>query len=1250
MVPPLGRLAIERGLIAQAQLDGALQEQDAAREGGRRVRPLGEILVGRGHLTQAQLNELLQSPPPAPLPVPAEASPPPLRKRTEEKPAETPAAPPKTRRSVRTAQASFGKYTLLREIGRGGKGVVFEALDTVLNRKVALKMIHAEHVPDPKELEAEGRRFLTEARISANLPRHPGIVGVYEAGEIEGKRFLSMELIEGRPLLHWRKSSGASFEAHVRLLRDVALALDHAHKHGVIHRDVKPQNILADAEGRPHLTDWGLAKMPGQKEDLALTMPGLVWGTPSHMSPEHARGLATLDHRTDVWSLGVLLYEAISGRPPFKADAPNQLMEKVVHEPVPPLGKFVDLAALTPLHRALEPACLKALAKNPDERFANAGEFAGALDSALEAGRGRKRKLLLAGTGAAAAALLGVFAFLLLSGPDTGEDLARADRLLEGGQFQEAVGLYERVLGHEPENPRAAEGKRTAQKRHRDQIDAEKRRDVDEARRQEQERARTDQDELKARMATKERADAEEALRLKMEQARLEAQLREERERAAEAARKKAEEQAKPALPAPAPQPANPAPVPAPAPAPAPAPSPQPAPAAAAVAPPNPTGEPKALEDGALHFEAEDFSGGAAPAAGVDFHDLTPGNSGRVYRTTDVDIGLIQSGGFAVADTAAGEWLRYRFTGSGRYQVEIRYTGRRDATVHLEADGANLTGPVLLPNADRRAWATVTAFTTPFQPGLHDLRLVFDSVLEGVDWFRLKPFTPAPAPEAAKVKEAEKAIREAFKADYARRAPADLAALAKKLLAEGQKVQDDPVARFAMIAEAKDLAAQGGDVPTAMAAIDDLDRAFVVDAAAMKGEALAAASRTAKTPELARAVAEAHLPLIEAAVERDDFDGALALAGKAEGAAKASGSPSFVLRIQGREKEIVALATEFRQLKGHLKTLEGNPNDPAANLAIGSFRCFSKGDWAKGLPFLAKGSDAGIAAAAQKESAPAADANAQLERGDAWRDAGEKKSGPFKAKVLSRALFWYEKAAPGLTGLARLRAEGQLDGLYKAVFPADAVRKGLVFWVEPGHSAQDPFRENVAGVKYANNQATVADASGARAIAFGRGWVDYLATEAVKGIDDAGSIFVWCRSDNYQAQVGGLVNRGEQEKRLDDFALWVSRGNLLVWFNVQEPKGRFQSRGALAPNAWTLAGVTWDDSAVTFYIDGREDSSFPSPPVLPLRKSARISLGSDPPNGPEFFQGHIGSAMIYNRALPPGEVRLLYYGSRAKFR
>jgi hypothetical protein len=188
-----------------------------------------------------------------------------------------------------------------------------------------------------------------------------------------------------------------------------------------------------------------------------------------------------------------------------------------------------------------------------------------------------------------------------------------------------------------------------------------------------------------------------------------------------------------------------------------------------------PTGEPKVLEDGTLHFEAEDFSGGANPVANVDYHDLTPGNTGRSYRTQgDVDIGPLQEGGFFVGDIAAGEWLHYTFQGGGRYQVEIRCQNRQGVPIsgalHLEVDGVNVTGPILVPiGAERRGWGTVPAFIPSLPQGKHDLKFVFDARLDGLDYVNLRPFMPAPVPEGAALRDAEKVIRDAFKGDYAGR-------------------------------------------------------------------------------------------------------------------------------------------------------------------------------------------------------------------------------------------------------------------------------------------------------------------------------------------------------------------------------------------------------------------------------------------------------------------------------------------------
>jgi hypothetical protein len=1319
-VPPIGQLAVLRGLITQAQLDAALAEQERTRAASGKARPLGEMLVAQEALSTAQLNALLQdvklitsvsasSDEPAPFAKPAvaeaapapkspdaEPAPPPLAAKTEEAKAapppakppsrareEQPQAPPpsgsspripaapsesdsKTRRKV--VATPFGKYMVHREIGRGGKGVVQEALDTVLDRKVALKTIHIEAMSDPQEVEAEGRRFLAEARISASLPKHPHIVSVYEAGEIDGKRYLSMELIQGQSMMRWRRMTGVTIAQQASLIRSVALALDLAHKAGVVHRDIKPQNILVDRDHQPHLTDFGLAKVAGQKEDLAQTVPGKVWGTPTYMSPEHARGLPTIDHRADVYSLGILLYESIAGRPPFRSDKPSEVLDKLIREPVPPIGKFIDPDTLSPLQRDLEEVCRRALSKSPSDRHASAREFADDISRCLgdvQTATKSKKMLWIGAAAAAAVVLLAAVAFLF-SGPSVARELAEADRLLSLGKAQDAVAAYDRVLAHDASNPSALEGRKVAQKRVAAQHDAEKRHAADEARREERARAKDNEEVFKARLEAQRKAGEEEAI---SQQARLMAEKREaeERARVAEEAKKKAE--AKLSQPAAVAKADPPAAVPAPSPTPAPTPAPPlPAPDAGRnpdpKAPPGvvaPTGEPKILDDGTLHFEAEDFSGGANPVANVDYHDLTPGNSGRAYRLqSDVDISPLPEGGFFVWDISPGEWLHFTFQGGGRYQVELRCQNRQAAPIsgalHLEVDGVNVTGPVSVPvGTERRGWGAAAAFIPALPQGKHDLKLVFDARLDGLDYFNLKPFMPAPVPDSASQRDAEKIVRDAFKGDYARKSQADLQSFAKKLQSEAAKPQKDAALQYTLLTETRDIAAQAGEIPIAMGAIDDLDRTFAIDAWTMKTESLATAMKYAKTPEAGRLVTEAYAAVIEQAVERDDYDPALLLCSKAETAAKASLSSSLLAKVQARTKEITALRDEYRNLKAALKTLQDSPGDPAANLTVGLYRCFAKGDWIRGASLLAKGSDPAIAALGQKEMAPPAETPAQVALADAWREAGEKRLGTIKNRLLSRALHWYEKALPEIPGLLRVKVEGYIETITKTIYGGtDILRKNLVFWVEPGREPTDPYREHVSGGKVQNIGSTIVD-SGGKAIQFNitpqkTCWLEYPASDAVRNMDKAGSLFAWIKTEVLD-YYGGIVNRGGLNDQYDDFGLWVARGNVGAWLNFPDNRKRLSSKGLIPSGKWALVGVTWDEHSATFYIDGKEEGVTTLVPAeLPGRHTARISIGSNPPGGHDPYNGLVGSVMIYNRPLSAPEASLLYLGTRQKFK
>ena len=258
-----------------------------------------------------------------------------------------------------------GRYELHRQLGRGGMAEVFLARDQLLDRPVAMKVLFPEFATDPAFVE----RFRREATAAANL-NHPNIVGVYDWGEADGTYFIVMEYVDGRTLSDILRAEGPLHPDRVADVgADVAAALGFAHRNGVVHRDVKPGNVLVTAAGQVKVADFGIARAITANADENLTQVGTVMGTATYFSPEQARGDA-VDPRSDIYSLGCVLYELLVGKPPFSGDTPVAIAYKHVQEsPVPPRHLNVELPA------AIEAIVLKCLAKNPVNRYPSAEDL-----------------------------------------------------------------------------------------------------------------------------------------------------------------------------------------------------------------------------------------------------------------------------------------------------------------------------------------------------------------------------------------------------------------------------------------------------------------------------------------------------------------------------------------------------------------------------------------------------------------------------------------------------------------------------------------------------------------------------------------------------------------------------------------------------------------------------------------------------------------------------------------------------------
>lgn len=265
----------------------------------------------------------------------------------------------------------LGNYDIIEEIGRGGMAVVYRAYQRSLNRHVAIKVLAPQLSFDQQFVE----RFQREARAAAKL-QHPNIVVIHDVAHQQGIYYLVMELLEGRTLKQLIEQKGSlTPERAARIVEQVASALDYAHQQGFVHRDIKPANIFVGKDDHTTLADFGIAKAASETQHLTRT--GMLIGTPEYMSPEQAEG-GEVDYRTDLYALGVVLYQMLAGRVPFQSTTPHATLHAVIYEPPPPLRQ------LRPnLSRGVESVVMKSIAKQPAQRYQGGSEMVAALKATL---------------------------------------------------------------------------------------------------------------------------------------------------------------------------------------------------------------------------------------------------------------------------------------------------------------------------------------------------------------------------------------------------------------------------------------------------------------------------------------------------------------------------------------------------------------------------------------------------------------------------------------------------------------------------------------------------------------------------------------------------------------------------------------------------------------------------------------------------------------------------------------------------
>src|SRR5579862_2369553 len=863
----------------------------------------------------------------------------------------------------------FRSFDILEIVARGGMGYVFRARQTPLNRTVALKIL----APELAASESFRNRFDREAKILASL-NHPNIVQVFDFGREGELLFLAMEHVEGTDLQTiFDKTPKLDRLRLLSIVRDVARGLRCIHEAGLVHRDIKPANILITASGQAKIADFGIAIEA--QETQRLTETGTFVGTPHYVSPEHVQA-KRLDGRSDLYSLGCILYQGLSGRTPFSAASPTALLLKHVQEPPPAMWK-----SATDIPPALGELVRKLLAKNPAARPDSAAAVERELDRMIQglsswqsleepapvaepavevpAATGwASRWKLLAAIGAAGLILIpvGVLVFPGKRDPAPTEPLVRSAPGIPAPRGEappksedppEPAPVLKPPVPAEVPPPAAAPEvpAGTAELLALSPPDRRRRLEFFES---------VINLAGVATIYSDLKGMSDEAAWLR----RTMTQTRDKVRTLVEIMRRE--------------------------------------------------GQNATLDDLLLPGDTM-----------IAFDGQSLEKIGK-----ESSIALL---GTFVAKVKAGSRVRVAVTRQGSTEeLVIRFDERPKDLLNI----VQIVG--LIPGQEVVAAPVAPAAPTSPVPSA----VPVPAPASKGPALPVEPAAPAPpsvplkrqaAPEAGVQKDAEKLIHDIFKEDYAKKTPLDKLSLAKKLLKHALEAKESGGDTFILLRESRDLASQFGDTETALKAVQEMARRYEINETEATLAMLSTALKSVRMPEEFVLLARAYVLLADEAMAKEDFEAAeKAVAAGGQAARKGKDIP-LVARLEAKGRECAELKGRSEKNRRAREALARNPNDTDARNTLGQHLCFVRGDWEAGLEHLAKGSLPGLKSAAEKDLLKPADPADQVATGDLWWELAEKEKGKVQDSLRHRAAYWYDLALPQLTGIVQTKVVQRLS-------------------------------------------------------------------------------------------------------------------------------------------------------------------------------------------------------------------------------